>query len=152
LDDVGEVSRTSSCGFRDVRTIPQTRYYPGTGDLAHHPFETGLLPCKSGFFASWRTLVRFAWRGTSGSVSASTSVEVQPNVIQRRHSVTRRGTRGTDGQVPRGRHRPFVRDGFGQRPATRRVVDAWSEICFLARAVRTRARATPGGAQPAREG
>src|SRR5206468_10429941 len=35
---------------------------------------------------------------------------------------------------------------------TRRVVDTRPGISFLARAVRTRARATPGGARPAREG
>ena len=60
LDDVREVSRTSSCGLSGVRTIPSTRDYPGTGDPADHPLETGLLPCKTGFFTSWRTLMRLA--------------------------------------------------------------------------------------------
>src|SRR5206468_5974398 len=58
VDDDSEVSRQSPCGLSGLRAIPGTRDYPGTGDLADHPFETGLLPCKTGFFASWRTLMR----------------------------------------------------------------------------------------------
>jgi len=153
LDDVREVSRTSSCGLSGVRTIPSTRDYPGTGDPADHPLETGLLPCKTGFFTSWRTLMRLALARDVGIGKCVTPRSLE--VAAERHPVP----------APRLRVAPHAERGkslredtcrcpysVSWRGATRRVVDTRPEISFLARAVRTRARATPGGARPAREG